>query len=576
MAVKRKKVDTFFKEEQQLLTVKSYWNNQWQLVSEYIHQRRADFTSSREPGAFINSHIWADEPIQIAETSASAFLGYIWPNGAKSFDLVGNDDVFGKDKEMEEFWNFATKKLQQEMDDNESGLSVAMDESTMDLISLGTDAIFVEERNRDEPRQGCLQFEAWSLTSYALAENAVGRAAKFHRRKERTVEQHVEKYKLENVSKRVRDLYTKGQLMEKVVTLHVIEERPRDQRNLNSIAAKDMPWRSIHIEVETKKILLDSGYQELPVACSRLAKRVKEVYGRGRGMNAIPSIMMLNQVMEDFSLALEKKLDPPMYQLNDAVSGNGYIDTSAGGINILRVDKATANIPPTGKLFDIQDTRETEYIIQRLTEIISNHFMLDRLLDLNNDVQMTRGEAFLRNAIRQSTLRSIVGRIILEKFNPLINTSFMICLRRNKFGYMPGDPEAAALERAGKKVRYLPQKVVDAIQDGEDLYTIQYETPAARDMMAEEGQGMLDTLAVAGEMTGFDDTVRFMIDAEWTLTRLADIKGADRRMFNPPEKVKALIEQAQQAQQRTSEMAMAQQAAGVAKDVAIAQNTNSQ
>lgn len=567
-----KTVKEYLEREQQLETRRSPWKPQWQLVSEYVHQRRADFTTSRQPGAFIGSQLWTDVPSQLAETSASAFLGYIWSAGVKSFKLSGNKKVFGKDKDMAEFWAEVTETLQTEMDDQEAGLSTALDESMLDLITLGTDGVYIEERNEEQPQLGCLQFDAWSIQQFALAEGASGRADTFFRRREFTIRQLVDKYGADNVSKKSRECYDKGKLDERVQVLHIIEPRPMKDRKEGSLAAKDMPWASVHIEVEAKKFLRQSGFQELPLACARLAKRINEEYGRGRSMNALPSIMMLNQIWEDYMLALEKNLDPPMYQLHDAVAGNGYIDTSAGAITILRVDKANPNVAPTGKLFDIQDIRNAPEIIDALTTTISNHFMIDRLINMNNDVEMTKGEAFLRNAIRQSTLRSIVSRILTEKFDVIINTSFNICLRRNKFGYMPGDPQAQAMESAGMEVTYLPEKLISAMEREEDLFSIEYLTPAARDMMAEEGQGMVEMLSITGQAANFDPDLKFRIDWDWTLNRLAEIKGADRRMWRKDADVKADIQAQQQQQEQMQNAALMQSMAGVAKDTATAQN----
>ena len=567
-----KTAQQYLDQEEKLNSRRSFWLNQWQLVAEYVHQRRADFTTSRQPGAFINSQLWTDEPVHMAETCASALLGYIWSGGVKSFKLVGNKKVFGKDKDMADFWAETTESLQDEMNDQDAGLSVAMDESMLDLVTLGTDAIVTEERNQEKPLQGCLLFDAWTIQQFALAEDAAGRAAKFSRRREFTIENLVSKYGLENVSAASRKKFLDGNLQDTVQVLHCIEPRLENDRAPGSKAAKDMPIASVHIEVEAKKFLKRSGYHEQPVACARLAKRVNEEYGRGRGMNALSSIMMLNQVMEDWMLAMEKNLDPPMYQIHDAVAGNGYIDTSAGAITILRMDKAMPNVPPTGKLYDIQEIRNAPQVIEMLLASISKHFMIDRLIDLNNDVEMTKGEAFLRNGIRQASLRSPVSRILLEKFDPLINTSFAICLRRNKFGYMPGDPAAAALEAQGIKVKYLPQKLLDAIARDEDLYTIEYLTPAARDMLAEEGQGMVETLAVAGEMAAFDNTIKHRIDATWTLGRIAEIKGADRRMFKKEADAQASIQQEQQMQQQAMQAELLKATSGVAKDAAVANN----
>lgn len=555
---------------------KNLWKPQWQLVSEYVHQRRADFTSQQVQGAFISSNLWTDDPAHLAETSASAFLGYIWSAGEKSFKLRGNDKIFKKDREMKEFWDEATETLQEEMGDLEASLASCLDEVMLDLIVLGTAAIIVEERNEDKGLLGCLSFEGWSLLEFTLDEDAAKRAAKFFRRREYTVQQHVEKYGYDNVSKKVRDLFDRKQYDDKVCVLHVIEPRQDSDRKKGSKAAKDMPIASVHIEVEGKFICKNSGYPELPVACARLAKRQKEKYGRGRAMNALPSIMMLNQIWEDLMLAQEKKLDPPMYVLNDSVTGNGIVDTSAGAMTVLRVDKQSPNVPPVGKLFDIQDTTQAADLIERITNTISNHFMIDRLINMNNEKEMTAREALLRNAIRQSTLRSIVSRLLMELFEPIINTSFMICLRRGKFGYMPGDPIALVMEKQGQKVKYLPDKFLDAMKTGADLYTIDYMTPAARDLMAEEGQGMMEVIQIAGELAQFDDTIPANIDTHWSLSRFAEIRGASAKMFRKEADAQKLIDQQRQAQASAQQAELAKAQAGVAKDTAMAQSTMAQ
>ena len=551
-----------------LETEQMFWRPQWQLVCEYIHQRRADFTTSRQPGAFISSEIWNDDAVHMAETSASAFLGYMWASGAKSFKLSGNDTVFGKDPEMKDFWNEATAMLQEEMDDQEAGLSVALDEAMLDLIVIGTAGVFIEERNVDKPLLGAFQFEPWSVLEFCLDENAIGRADSFYRRRQFTVRQMAEKYGIEKCSKKVRDAYLEQKYDDRIDVLHVIEPRLEKDRKAGSKAAKDMPIASVHIEIATKHFCKNSGYPELPVACARLAKRIRETYGRGRGMNALPSIMMLNQVTEDYMLAMEKKLDPSMYVLNETVAGNGVIDTSAGSINVLRINKANPNLPPAGKLFDIQDTNQVAEVMEKLVETISNHFMIDRLINMNNDREMTAREALIRNAIRQSTLRSIVSRLLLELFEPLIDTAFMILLRRGKFGYMPNDKRTIPLQRAGKTVKMLPDKLIQAINDGENLYTIEYSTPAARDRMAEEGQGMMETLEIAGSMAAWDETIPTYIDKEWTLNRFSEVRGASPQMFRKKSEVKKDLEKIEAAKTEAQNAGVGAAVAGAAKDMA--------
>ena len=190
--------------EARLESERAYWKNIWQLTAEYVHQRRADFTVSRQPGAFISPHLWTDDPTHMAETASSAFLGYVWSAGPKSFKLTGNPKLFGKNRKMKEFWADATEGLQEEMADQEAGLATALDEAMLDLISLGTASVFTEERNVDQPTQGALLFEPRSIQQGSIDENAAGRADMFYTRREYTARQMVEKYSYEKVSKKAK------------------------------------------------------------------------------------------------------------------------------------------------------------------------------------------------------------------------------------------------------------------------------------------------------------------------------------------------------------------------------------
>jgi hypothetical protein len=197
--------------------------------------------------------------------------------------------------------------------------------------------------------------------------------------------------------------------------------------------------------------------------------------------------------------------------------------------------------------------------------------MIDRLINMNNDREMTAREALLRNAIRQSTLRSIVSRLLIELFEPMINNAFGILLRRGSFGYMPGDPRIVALKRQNRDVKILPDKLVKAINDNENLYTIEYSTPAARDRMAEEGQGMIEVLEIAGQMAAWDDTIPHYIDKPWTLQRNAEIRGANPKMFVKKSEAKKSIDAQAEAQQTERDAVVGQAQAGAAKDLATAQ-----
>ena len=91
-------------------------------------------------------------------------------------------------------------------------------------------------------------------------------------------------------------------------------------------------------------------------------------------------------------------------------------------------------------------------------------------------------------------------------------------------------------------------------------------------MMAEEGQGMIEMLQVAAELAQVDESVRYRIDADWTLNRLTEIKGADPRMWKKDSEVQEQMDAEREQAQAAQQMQLLQQAGGVAKDMSMAQN----
>ena len=99
--------------------------------------------------------------------------------------------------------------------------------------------------------------------------------------------------------------------------------------------------------------------------------------------------------------------------------------------------------------------------MQSLKDNISKHYFLDRLLDFNNQTQMTATETIKRDSIRNTSLSAAIDRMTFELFSPLINRSFNILLKNDMFEDMP-------------------ESMTEAIDEGEDVYEIKYITPAAR------------------------------------------------------------------------------------------------
>ncbi len=67
---------------------KQPWLEQYQLVGEFVHNRKQNFLEVNEPGAFLTRELFDNTAAKAADTASSAFIGALWPSGAQSFELL--------------------------------------------------------------------------------------------------------------------------------------------------------------------------------------------------------------------------------------------------------------------------------------------------------------------------------------------------------------------------------------------------------------------------------------------------------------------------------------------------------
>lgn len=553
--------------DKRLTAEKTVWNNHWQLVHEFYLQRKADFTVQREAGAFLNSDIWTSVPAKAAETCASALLGLVWPD-SYSFTLEPFGEIQDDQESKEWFAKTVTETMRADMDDPEAGLSLALDEFMLDFVVSGTPALHSEEGENSTYR-----FDAWNVQQFSIDEGADGFVDSFYKHTEFTIRQAVKKFTVEKLSKQAQDAWRQRNYAFKVKVLHIIE--PRDVEPGKGRGPQNMPWASVYIDTDAQHLIKESGYNELPTFAVRYSKRIGEKYGRSPAMRSLPDVMELNAIWEIVTLGLEKNFDPPLAVYDDGTFGSGTIDTSAGAINVINVAGKIGANAPIQPIYTVGKFGEVVPLIERLEETINDHFMIDRLLDLDNDKTMTAREAMIRQSIRQKALRSVISRLLTELFNRLIERCFNIGLRKGRFGYAKGSPEAIAWQAAnpGKDIKTIPEKVVKMQGSGERVYRIRYGTPAAREQEAEQAQGILNLYEFAGQVAAWDKTILDEFNNARAVKKLGDIWSVPQDVFNTADEKKKLQAMAADANAKQAALANAEQASVIAKNSAAANNS---
>jgi len=517
---------------------KNYWLYLFQLMGEYIMTRKQHFTTDGQPGELQTEHLFDDTAVGANQLMAAAIIGAIWPNGAKSFRISMpfdmEDEIGEETEEVKDYYQWSTKRMASYMDNPKSGLQTALEEYMLDQGAFGISGILTEEQEDNEIP---LTYRALDAKAMCIDEGENGFVNTIYIERHYTIRQMVEKYGFENISSKWQEQYLKGDCKSKVPVLQAIE--PRLERDPYGFGVKNMPYASIHIDTKTEKIMKESGFQELPAAVTRFWKAMGEKYGRSPGMNALSSILEANALGEAWTMAVEKTLDPVLLVMDDGSLGGGTIDTSPGATVVVSVSGRMGNThKPIEPLFVVGDLQWTAARRTELIELIKNHFFQDRLMDLNNEKQMTLGEANIRNELRGQTLNTVYARQFGELLVPTIERTFNSLLRRGFLGVIRGSRQEADLLAKGLTPKIIPDAVAKRLLDGREAYRIEFISPATRIMQAEELAGINTLLNTAVMIGAAKPDAYDRVDTDWIIGRVQELTGAPRESIVAMETVK--------------------------------------
>lgn len=544
-------------------TARSNWNSHWQIVGEYVSLNKQNFEAEHEAGDFLVEDVFDSTAPHAAVSSASALLGMLWPATARKSVVIDPPDEIEDDLTAEEqkWYETATKKLVRAMDDPKANLVLSLDESTLDNVTFGTAGVGTYWEDDG------LLYKPHGVKEMRIDEGKNGFVDTVYLNVSWSPRKVVRTYGEENVSKKVREMAADEAKFAKEKVKLVIGYEPRPEKERKGNGALAMAYRSFHIEVETKHVIKESGFEEFPIAVSRLRKLPYEKYGRSFAMNALPDIREINVLREAIIEATEKVLDPALGVMNSGMLGGGTIDTSAGALNVFDMQANAGGSQPVFPINTVGDLNTALARIEDLKESIAQHFSIDRLLDFNNETQMTATEAGIRNNIRRGSLSSLLSRQIAELFTPIVERSFNLMLRNGRFGEIAGTAEAQAeMQINPDNPQIIPERISQLLLDGKDAYQIRYTTPAERILASEELSGLLESTQYIQMVMQSHPEVRAKFDAFKAIDRMQELSGAPDNIIFSDEEADDTLKIEQQQVQKQQQMNQIEQAVGIANE----------
>ncbi len=558
-------VEAIFRRYSNLKQKQDLWIPTYEILAQYILMRKLYFKNDIQAGPFVFNLTYDGTAINAARVMAASIFGQVWPSASESFEFVpevAQSDTFSFfEDDTFEFFQDVNLVLSTQLSRPDAGFLKAVHEAIMDLIVFGTACIqVIDTGDIRKP----LRYKALDAKTVVFDEDEAGNINTAYIKHYLTVASAVEKYKYENCSKELRAKYDAKQLEERVEVLQAI--LPRMQRDPFKLGNKDFAFCSLHMDItHGKHVLLNSGFQEMPVIGIRFYKNSNEILGRSPAMDAISDIKELNKEVEMYSKAGEMALNPPKLLSQEHVLGGKPKWKPGEWILTHSTGRLGSDRPPVEAALTVSNPSWARERIMDLREQVQNHFLIDRLTDLNNRSRQTAGEAQIRNQLRTHIIGPILNRILVEGLQPILDRSFNILLEHGFFGVVRGSMQDFQMQMAGIQPKYLSEGFIDARLSGIKGYRTNFICPAARASHQEEMTGMLQLRQFLNEVAPIKPEVLDLFNFDEWARREHFVSGASLKILNSDSQVQQTRQQMAQLQAKQQQEAEIAQAAEVLK-----------
>tara|TARA_B100000963_G_C22608879_1_gene663930 strand:- start:612 stop:2276 length:1665 start_codon:yes stop_codon:yes gene_type:complete len=509
----------------QLESHRGTWEEHWQDILDYVMPRKAEVTSKREKGEKRTEVLFDSTAITANNLLAASLHGTLTSPSLQWFHLKLRNAELNQNREVQLFLENSAKRMYDLF--NESNFNTEVHELYLDLCSIGTGALFVEESKKGF-EEGGIHFNTLHIKEFYIKENNDGRIDTVYRKYNLTARQALQEFGEDNVGEKVIEA-AKEKPDKEFTFIHAVEPTEDYKRAMGKADTK-LPFHSCHVCIEDKMTVRVGGYNEFPYLVPRWSKATGEIYGRSPSYNALPDIKTLNKAVEIGLKAWAKAIDPPLLVTDDGVIGR--VRTTPAGITVVRNEGSVRSLP-IGTNWQITDMKENQ-----LRTAIRQAYFSDQL-QLQQGPQMTATEVQVRYELMQRLLGPTLGRFQSEFLNPLIERVFGIMLRANAL--------------------IVPPEIIQG-----QTVDVEYVGPLARSQRMEESLAIDRLYALAMQVGQIDPTIMDNINHDLAIRTRANLLGVPKTVLRGIEEVAEMREMRAQQQQQAQEMAMQQQQAQTA------------
>ena len=424
---------------------RSQLNQLWEEVASVLSPERQGFVSKTMTPTRRTGKIFDTVPMTAKRSLVNSLGSMMRPKSSapgKWFDIVPQDEDLLDIRPVKEWIEHAEEKLWRALYNPRARFIQATGEVDDDLVTFGTGTGYLGVR----ADQAGFNFRSFHMASVLLETDADNQVNGVYITEYLTCKQAADRWGKENLGEKTREALENmarsnysGNRDQKFEFIWCVKTRseydPRSDNNLN------MPILSLVIDVESEHEVLEEGYPEYPFFHPRWDTRSGEVYGRGIGVLALPSVLTLQQMGKTMLRGLHRAVDPPWLLPADGMVNAPQM--RPGGVSYYDA-KAIRNLGISDPFRQMESRAQIPWGLNAQSaerEQVMAMFYKN-ILDLPIDgPQMTATEIIARRETFVAQIGSIFGILESSYTGPIVERGFNIMLRKGAFGEPHEIPE---------------------------------------------------------------------------------------------------------------------------------------
>lgn len=549
------------------------WNDQgrttrlWLEIAEALYPVAIQGLKSRVSGT-VRSAGTRREPIrptnypqEFLKKGAAGFSIHLTSPARKWFELAPSIPLMDASREhdLDESLEVLTEATREVF--SASGIYQQLDKLYEHLLAFGTACMIVLPNPRASG-YNLVSASTLRFGTYALGIGADGTVNRVSRKFEFTANQLAEEFGQAHLPPNVLQMVREGRgAQARFVVTNLIE--PNRVGDVWDDSAKicglpeEMVYRSIYLPDWSEpgfEVLDVRGIPINPIVAPRLERELGDVWGRGRGVDALPLARALAALRED-AINITGNISDPALFLDISLQGQP-LRLERGGITYYPMGEgrqpSIPAIPVNQSLQGIVE--QTQDLRNELAEtLLVTRFAVIDALKANPGVKTaTEVQQLVRENL--GLLGPIVTGLDRELLDPLVGAVATITLRAAQEEGLDLSALAPVLD-SGMKIVYIGE-IHQALKAGNINALTTLSQFVAGLMEATQDPSVADNLRK-------DEAVR----------EFADAVGANKRVLTAPEEMAQTRQARAEQTQQAAEMAMLQQGATAAKDGATAVKT---